>query len=211
MGSLFSRKKEPAKPEITEQDKAVLALKQQRDKLKKYQKKIEQNLEKERQLAKELLQQGKKNKAKLLLKKKRYQEQLLERTDNQLENLEKMTQDIEFAQVQIQVAEGLKKGNECLHQLHEIMSIEEVERIMDETKEAVEYQKEIDDLLSGGLSDEDNDAVLKELEELQDAVGEKLPEVPKNDLEINLPEAPTQEPAEKKTKTETKEREMVAA
>ena len=30
------------------------------------------------------------SKAKLLLKKKRYQEQTLERTDNQLENLEKM-------------------------------------------------------------------------------------------------------------------------
>ena len=30
------------------------------------------------------------SKAKLLLKKKRYQEQTLERTDNQLDNLEKM-------------------------------------------------------------------------------------------------------------------------
>lgn len=43
------------------------------------------------------------SRAKLLLKKKKYQEQLLERTDAQLENLEKMTQDIEFAQVETQV------------------------------------------------------------------------------------------------------------
>lgn len=43
------------------------------------------------------------SRAKLLLKKKRYQEQLLVRTDNQLETLEKMTQDLEFAQIEIKV------------------------------------------------------------------------------------------------------------
>ncbi|KAJ8958381.1 hypothetical protein NQ317_001994 [Molorchus minor] len=47
--------------------------------------------------------------AKLLLKKKRYQEQLLLKTDAQLENLEKLTHDIEFAQVEVQVVEGLKR------------------------------------------------------------------------------------------------------
>lgn len=41
--------------------------------------------------------------AKLLLKKKRYQEQLLEKTDGQLENLEKLTQDLEFAQIETKV------------------------------------------------------------------------------------------------------------
>ncbi|EDO47972.1 predicted protein [Nematostella vectensis] len=212
MGIFFSRKKEPEKPKITEQDKAVLALKQQRDKLKKYQKKINVNLEKERQLAKELLQQGKRNKAKLLLKKKRYQEQLLQRTDNQLDNLEKLVQEIEFAQVQIKVVEGLKTGNECLNQLHEMMSIEDVERIMDETKEAVEYQKEIDDLLSGSLTSEDEDAVLQELEALTESISEKFPDVPKEEPEISLPEAPSTEPGvARKAQKEKHQAEMVAA
>ena len=43
------------------------------------------------------------SRAKLILKKKRYQEQLLEKTDRQLETLEKMTQDLEFAQIEIKV------------------------------------------------------------------------------------------------------------
>jgi hypothetical protein len=34
---------------------------------------------------------------------------------------------------------------------------------MEETQEAVEYQREIDELLAGGLTDEDEDAVMDEL------------------------------------------------
>ena len=58
MGGFFS--KTPKKPvsRITEQDKAVLKLKQTRDKLKQYQKKIMLNQEKERVMAKQCLSQG---------------------------------------------------------------------------------------------------------------------------------------------------------
>lgn len=103
MGGLFGKHKKPVS-RVTEQDKAVLQLKQQRDKLKQYQKRIEINLERDRQLAKKLLNEGKRDKAKLLLKKKRYQEQLLQNTDAQLEKLEQLTHDLEFAQIEIQVS-----------------------------------------------------------------------------------------------------------
>ena len=78
MGNLFAKK--TPKSRVTEQDKAVLQLKTQRDKLKQYQKKIQINLEKERELAKTLLKDGKKDRALLLLKKKRAQETLLAKT-----------------------------------------------------------------------------------------------------------------------------------
>lgn len=52
-----------------------------------------------------------------------------------------MTNDLEFAQVQQQVLEGLKTGNEALKRIHEVMTIDEVERIMDETREGVDKQK----------------------------------------------------------------------
>ena len=77
----------------------------------------------------------------LLLRKKRFQENLLERTDVQLENIEKLTQDIEFAQVEQKVLAGLEEGNRALKTLHECMSLEKVEKIMDETQEAVQYQQ----------------------------------------------------------------------
>ena len=52
------------------------------------------------------------SRARLLLRKKKHQETLLERTDKQLDNLEQLTHDIEFAQVERQVLDGLKSGNE---------------------------------------------------------------------------------------------------
>ena len=63
--------------------------------------------------------------------------------------------DIEFAQIESQVLEGLKQGNNSLKKMQEVMSLEEVEKIMDETADAVEYQRQISDLLGGSLSDED--------------------------------------------------------
>uniref|UniRef100_A0A672IZB2 Charged multivesicular body protein 6a n=1 Tax=Salarias fasciatus TaxID=181472 RepID=A0A672IZB2_SALFA len=134
-------------------------LKQQRDKLKQYQKRITVQLEKERLLAKQLLKDGKHC---CSLRKKRYQDQLLDKTENQISNLS--VQDIEFMQIEMKVIEGLKVGNDCLKSMHEIMSIEDVERILDETQEAIEYQRQIDEMLAGSLTQEDEDAVLAELE-----------------------------------------------
>lgn len=74
-------------------------------------------------------------------------------------------QDLEFAQIEKKVVDGLKIGNQCLKKMHEVgdvqpsvaapvsllgvdltvffqvLSIEEVERIMDETQDAIEYQR----------------------------------------------------------------------
>ncbi|XP_043085020.1 charged multivesicular body protein 6-A [Puntigrus tetrazona] len=181
MGNVFGRQGRVTS-RVTDQDRAILQLKQQRDKLKQYQKKITLQLEKERRLAKQLLKDGKKERALLLLKKKRYQDQLLDKTDIQIANLERMVQDIEFAQIEIKVVEGLKAGNECLKQMHEVMSVEEVERILEETQEAIEYQKQIDELLAGSLTAEDEDAVLAELEAIAQEEDVALPELPTDPL-----------------------------
>ena len=83
-------------------------------------------------------------------------------------------------------------GNESLKKLNSLMSVEEVERIMDETREAVEYQAEVDSLLSGaGLTREDEEAVQAELEALTGLDEEQLPAVP--DTELPLPESLDQE------------------
>lgn len=185
MGNLFSKK--TPKSRVTEQDKAVLQLKQQRDKLKQYQKKIQLNMDKERETAKKLIKNGMKDRALLLLKKKRYQESLLAKTDGQLDNIEQLVGNVEFAQIEAKVVEGLKAGNESLKQLQKVMSLEQVEKIMDETREAVEYQNEIDTLLSGQLTAEDEDAVLAELDEITKV---DLPEVPTE--KVDLPEVPAE-------------------
>lgn len=204
MGNVFARKGGPSR--VTEQDRAILQLKQQRDKLKQYQKKLTLQLEKERLLAKQLLKDGKKERALLLLKKKRYQDQLLDKTETQISNIERMVQNLEFAQIEVTVLEGLKVGNECLKKMHEVLSIEEVEKIMEETQEAIEYQKQVDEILAGSLNQEDEEAVLAELEVITQDEDVALPEVPTEPL----PTLPKEE-KEKKAAEIQQDGEMLAA
>ncbi|KAH9519796.1 Charged multivesicular body protein 6 [Bulinus truncatus] len=193
MGGLFSKKAKLTR--VTEQDKAILQLKQQRDKLKQYQKKITSQLERDRTVARTLLKDGKKDKAKLMLRKKKFQETLLTKTDAQLDNIEKLVHDLEYAQVEHEVVKGLQMGNASLKKMHEILSLEDVERIMEETQEGIEKQREIDDLLSGGLSIEDENDVLAELDEIikssKEGITEdvELPDVPQE--QIGEPSRPT--------------------
>ena len=48
---------------------------------------------------------------------------------------------IEFSLVEVSVLHGLKQGNEVLKEIHREMSLETVERLMEETHEAREYQR----------------------------------------------------------------------
>lgn len=127
------------------------------------------------------------SRARALLRKKKYQEKLLQTTDGQLENLEKLTSDLEFAKIEQQVLNGLQVGNEALKRIHEVLPIEEVERIMDETKEGIERQREIDEVINQTLTEQDEEDVLAELDALIGA-DETTTSPP-----IDLPEVPTDE------------------
>lgn len=58
MGQLFAKPK--PKSRVTEEDMAILQLKMERDKLKMTIKRYEKSIERERQMAKELLHKGQK-------------------------------------------------------------------------------------------------------------------------------------------------------
>jgi len=205
MGGVIGKKKNTSR--ITEQDKAILNLKKTRDQLLQYQKKIEGNLAKDRDLAKQLLKDGKKDRAKLLLRKKKYHESLLTKTDGQLNNLETLVHDLEFSQVEKQVLDGLKEGNAALKKANEMFSIDEIEQIMDDTAEAIEKQREIESILSGQLTDEEEEDVLKELENLAEdeerKVSDKVPELP-NVPTDNLESTEISEPTKKVQSSKTK-------
>ncbi|KAG9288371.1 hypothetical protein G9A89_021402 [Geosiphon pyriformis] len=185
---------------ITSQDRAILDLKIQRDRLKQYQKKILVVVDKETQLAKEAIKKGDRRRALLALKKKKYQQQLLIKTDTQLLNLEELTQTIEFAVVQKEVLAGLAHGRDILNELNNETSIEKVEELMDDTAEAIAYQKEIEELLSGKITNEGEEEILKELEEIekqQITVQMDLPSVPITPLPLDQMESEGQKNPQK--------------
>ncbi|GAA5991879.1 hypothetical protein JCM5350_001959 [Sporobolomyces pararoseus] len=159
------------------------SLKLQRDKLRKYQDRLQHVLNREEEIAKESLKQGNKPRALIALRQKKYQQTLLSQTDQQLETLQKLVQSIEFSLVEKDVLFGLQQGNQVLKQLNQELDIEKVEKLMDETREGIEYQREVSELLASRISQQDEEEVLEELAKLQQAeVQDKLPQVPVNRL-----------------------------
>lgn len=191
---------------VTSQDKAILDLKLQRDKLKQYKKKIQVVLDSEVELAKDALKKGDKKRALLALRKKKYQEGMLTKTDEQLETLENLTSSIEFALVQKDVVYGLEQGNKVLKEINQEISLDRVERLRDETEEGIAYQEEVSAMLMSNISNADEEDVQAELEALEQQERAKLPqkepafpEVPKDKIEepMDLPKVPQGIPEDK--------------
>lgn len=105
-------------------------------------------MDKETEIAKMHLRNGDKRRALLAIKKKKFQESLLEKAEAHLENIEKMvffvltqqTSTIEFTQIEKQVFERLEKGTETLKELQKEMQIDKVEKLLEDTQDAIDYQ-----------------------------------------------------------------------
>ncbi len=168
-------------------------MKNQRDKLHQYQHRITAITSRETAIARECLARGEKSKALLALRRKKYQETLLAKTDAQLETLEQLTSNVEFALVQKDVVFGLQQGTKVLKQIHaEMGGIENVEKLMGESEDARAYQRQISEMLGGQMSNQDEDEVEDELEALEKevrGVGE-VDETPA----VEYPAAPEREP-----------------
>ncbi|TRX92876.1 hypothetical protein FHL15_006282 [Xylaria flabelliformis] len=122
--------------------RAILDLKNQRDKLHQYQRRITLLTDKETDIARQMLAAGDKKRALLALRRKKYQEQLLSKTDAQLAQLEQLMRNVEFALIQKDIVYGLQQGTAVLKEIHaEMGGIEHVEKLMGETADAIAYQK----------------------------------------------------------------------
>ncbi|KAL4905720.1 hypothetical protein BDW74DRAFT_151892 [Aspergillus multicolor] len=176
---------------ISSQDRAILDMKNQRDRLHQYQKRITVLTDREIEIAKECLARGDRKRALLALRRKKYQESLLTKTDAQLAQLEQLTSQVEFALVQKDVLYGLQQGTQVLQMINKEMGgIEGVEKLLGETEEARAYQEEVSQMLAGNLSNQDEDEVEDELKvlhrEVQGLVS--LPNVPTAPPEVEAPD-----------------------
>ncbi|ODQ76943.1 hypothetical protein BABINDRAFT_163945, partial [Babjeviella inositovora NRRL Y-12698] len=174
----------PQPPKITAQDKAVLQLKIQRDRLIQYQQKLSLVTGRELQIAQELLRANNKSRALLALKKKKYQQSMLDKSYNQLATLEELIGNIEFKLVEKDFFAGLQTGSELLKQLNREVSLEKVEKIMDDTAEGIAYQEEVSEMLGSAINEQEAAEVEEELERME------REELAKQPAKVVLPEAP---------------------
>jgi hypothetical protein len=133
---------------------------------------------------------------------------------------------IEFSLIEVSILHGLKQGNDILKEIHKEMNVESVEKLLEETAEAREYQKvswkellseallirviqEVGDMLSNSLSLDEEEAVQKELLEMQQDIVRQHLSSSLNDphilqateskvpLDIELPSIPSSKPIER--------------
>ncbi|OAA37515.1 SNF7 family protein [Beauveria brongniartii RCEF 3172] len=177
---------------VTAQDKAILDLKIQRDKLQQYQRRIAVLTDKETDVARQMLAKGDKPRALLALRRKKYQQSLLAKTDAQLAQLEQLTASVEFAQIQKDVVFGLQQGTRVLQEIHrEMGGLEHVEKLMGESADAIAYQNEVSEMLGGRISNQDEDEVEDELAEMEGQIRGRAPVGEEEEQQQRLPEVPT--------------------
>lgn len=192
-----------APPKITAQDKAIFQLKQQRDKLKQYQKRINIIVDKQTELAKKAIVNKQPDRAKFYLRSKKQQETIINSTLDQLNNLEQIIGTIEFKLIESDVIKGLQQGNKVLQKLNNEMKIEKIESIIDQLEDEKLKVDEVTELLGSAgpqlnISEENEvDEELKNLEEeihgkqkvdtKDEPVKNKLPDAPTNEIMPNAP------------------------
>ena len=208
MGGVFSssggsssnttQKRRPPGGTISSVDRAVLDLKNSRDRLSRYKAKLELDEQKLVQRAKLAKEKGQTKTALNLLRLRKYKQREVETVEGQLLTVLQLVQTIDSKQNETKVLEAMKVGKDTLQHMHEQMTVDDVLELMDQIQEQNAVENEISDILQQGvpeLSIEDEAAVEAELESLMESEGlatttttTSLPEAPTTEL---LPTAPT--------------------
>ena len=197
---------------ISDVDRAVLDLKNSRDRLGKYKKKLETDEARLVARAKQAKQEGQTKNALNLLKLRKIKLREAENVEGQLLTVMQMVQTIDSKQNEAQVLAAMAKGKNTLQKMHEETSVDDVLDLMDAITEQNEVEREISNILEGSpsLSVEDEAAVEAELEAmLTEMNGDTtvLPVVPDSQP---LPVVPTDKLPERQT-AETNKKVAVAS
>ncbi|KAI5958952.1 VPS20 [Candida pseudojiufengensis] len=205
---------QPSAPKITPQDKAIFQLKQQRDKIKQYQKKLNHISNKQTELAKIAISKKQYDKAKIYLRFKKKQESMILTTFQQLDNLENLIGTIEFKLIEKDVIYGLEQGNLILKNLNKELNVDKIDKIMDDLADEKMKEEEISNVLglNSGLNRNDEIEIDNEFEKLNKEINStskesdiKLPEVPKDKL---MPDVPTGIETQKQEEEQEKSKEI---
>lgn len=179
------------KTTISDSDRAVLDLKNARDRLRKFEVKLSTESKRLTDQATALLKVGKRDRALLVVKIRRLREARIADVDSQLLKLEEMVNTLEWENQQSTVIEALQAGNQALKEIHAVMTVDTVEALMDETRDAIATEQTITDLLNEGLTSDLDQQAQEEFDQLSaEMTTLDLPEAPKKAVPLPEPSGP---------------------
>lgn len=183
-------------------DRAILTLKLQRDELTVYKGNAQALSRKEEEIVRRLVKAGRNDRAKALLKKKRFQEQLISETEKQLNSVLNEAGAQVPDRMRKEVEQKIELNQEAIKKLHLLVSLENLEKLMEEgdgskklgevdkllalasSKEQEELEegadKELQRLVGGGGSPK----VVDTIQEQEEEAGAKVAETRDNDIEM---------------------------
>ena len=190
-GSFSSSKQSKTRPKgtISDIDRAVLDLKNSRDRLSRYKTKLNNDSAKLLERAKKSNSEGDKKTAVGLLKLRKYKLKEAENVDSQLLTLMQMISNIQSKEEEKEVLSALRSGKDALQKLHEETSVDDVLKLMDEVHEQNEVEREINDILSHGesLSSVEEAEIEAEFAALE---AEMLETKEEEEVKVDLPTVP---------------------
>ena len=149
-------------------DRAVLDLKNARDRLQKYKTKLESDEQKLLLKAKQAKDAGNNTTALHLLKLKKMKNRDYDGVNTQLLTVMTLVETISSKQNEKEVLTAMRTGKDALQKLHEETTVDDVLQLMDQITEQNELEHEISEVLSGvpALSASDEETVEAELASL---------------------------------------------
>jgi len=162
---------------------------------------------------KTLLVQGKRDKARFALMRRKLYERQLSDALGYLASTERLLLDVQSAQTSSRVHQAMRDGAGMMRRIMDAVRVEDVERVMEESAEARGWCAEVAGLMAGEFSAEQEADVAEELELLAEEVAldraADMPSVPvgpapvpaeavrEGGREADLPSAPTHVPRAK--------------
>ena len=148
----------------------------------------------------------------MVLRRRKLLDKQIENADSKLEKVEEMLMAMETSEMQKMVLESIQSSTTALQKLQATMKLEDIDVLLQENKEAVEYEEQVSAMLGRELDateavdEEELEAELEkyaEMEKEKEGEGEKEKMNKEEDIaatdaqknEMNLPDAPTQMPA----------------
>ena len=186
-----SAKKAANAASITATDRAILDLKNARDRLQRYRTQLEKDEVKLTERAKAAKANGDTRRAMHYLKIKRHKTKEADNVNAQLLTVLQMVDTISSKQNENELLTALRTGKDALAALHQEMSVDDVIQLMEEVEDQNEVEREINDILAQGAGLDDMDVEALEAELLELVPQEEQAEVEQEAKVPDMPVAPS--------------------